>query len=285
LFSVLLVLSAIALLLTPTVNSQSYTTITSWTTETSQVTSTSYSTFAVGTTTQTSTATNIVMNEYSFTLPALSARACYYADVSGSFHAGDKLDGKVVASSVMDFYVMSSAQFQPFSHGRCDQQYPALVTARNVISSYSLNWTVPVDGTYYFVFFNHASWGSGTNQVVGSFSLENSESQSSTLTLTGWSTASNLITFAMTMTASSVYSSTVQTFPWSNLPTNYIEYLVVIVVLAAIALGAIFISGKRARKPTAAKAKAEKGVQFCINCGAELPPRSKFCNKCGSAQS
>jgi ribosomal protein L40E len=30
--------------------------------------------------------------------------------------------------------------------------------------------------------------------------------------------------------------------------------------------------------------QAEKGTQFCINCGAELPPKSKFCNKCGSAQ-
>jgi rRNA maturation endonuclease Nob1 len=54
-------------------------------------------------------------------------------------------------------------------------------------------------------------------------------------------------------------------------------------------VGAILLSGKRARKPAAAKArgkvKAKKEVQFCINCGAELPRDSKFCNRCGSAQS
>jgi ribosomal protein L40E len=62
------------------------------------------------------------------------------------------------------------------------------------------------------------------------------------------------------------------------------------VVLGAIVVGSILISRKRARMPANAresisKMKAEKGVQFCINCGAELPGDSRFCNKCGSAQS
>ena len=70
---------------------------------------------------------------------------------------------------------------------------------------------------------------------------------------------------------------------------SYIEYLAVIVVLGAIVVGSILISRKRARTPANAresisKMKDEKGVQFCINCGSKLQPESKFCNKCGSAQ-
>lgn len=70
---------------------------------------------------------------------------------------------------------------------------------------------------------------------------------------------------------------------------SYIEYLAVIVVLGAIGVSSILISRKRARMPTkakdsASKMKAEKGMQFCINCGSKLRPESKFCNKCGSAQ-
>jgi hypothetical protein len=57
---------------------------------------------------------------------------------------------------------------------------------------------------------------------------------------------------------------------------SYIEYLVVVVVLGAMAVGAIMTLG---RKPTAAKE-----LQFCIDCGSEIPPKSKFCEKCGSSQ-
>jgi glycosidase len=90
--------------------------------------------------------------------------------------------------------------------------------------------------------------------------------------------------------SSSAYSSTLQTSPGPSLPTSsFIEYSVVIVVLGAIVVGSILISRKRARMPTegkesTSKMKAEKGVQFCINCGSKLQPESKFCNKCGSAQ-
>jgi uncharacterized OB-fold protein len=62
------------------------------------------------------------------------------------------------------------------------------------------------------------------------------------------------------------------------------EYLAVVLVLGAIAIGAIWISGKRTRLTAAAKERPRRGVQFCINCGVELSPNSKFCIKCGSAQ-
>ena len=265
LLTVLLALSAISLFFTPSVNSQAYVTITSKTTETGQVTTTSYGTSAIATQTLTSTVTNT--HDYSFTLPALPARDCDYYEVNGTFNAGDRLIGKVVTNGIMDFYVMSSDQFHQFALGSCNQQYPVLVAARKVISSYSLYWVVPDDGVYYFVFFNYASWGSGTNQVVGSFSLEYTISQSATLTLRIRTSQPTVL--AITETLSSVYPSTVQISPGLVLPMSYFVYLVVIVVLEAIAIGTMI---------------SEKEMQFCVNCGAVLPIDSKSCNKCGSAQ-
>jgi rRNA maturation endonuclease Nob1 len=59
-----------------------------------------------------------------------------------------------------------------------------------------------------------------------------------------------------------------------------IEYLVAIVLVAmAVSFCWGFISGMRRRKPIAAKE-----LQFCINCGSKITPNSKFCDKCGSAQ-
>jgi hypothetical protein len=86
----------------------------------------------------------------------------------------------------------------------------------------------------------------------------------------------------ITPTTSSEYY-TAQT-PGLVLPMSYMEYLGAIVLLGAIAIGAILISGKRARIPAAAKKRPSRGVQFCINCGVELPLDSKFCGKCGAAQ-
>jgi glycosidase len=69
-----------------------------------------------------------------------------------------------------------------------------------------------------------------------------------TQTLTAAPTASQSST---TPVLSSVCSSTLQTSPGPGLPmSSFIEYLAVIVVLAAIAVGSILISRKRARMPT-----------------------------------
>jgi hypothetical protein len=265
LLSTLLALSVIPLLLTPPVSSQTYVTITSRTTETGQVTTTSYGTSDIATQTITTTATNTY--HYSFSLPALPARDCDYDYVNGTFHAGDILVGKVVTNAIMDFYVMSSDQFHQVVLGSCSIKYSALLVARRVLSSYSLYWVVPADGVYYFVFFNYASWGSGTGQPVGSFTLESSVNQSSTLTLRTRVTQSTVV--ATVTTLSSSYLSTVQSPSGLILPMSFFVYLVTIVVLEAIAIGTLI---------------SEEEMRFCANCGAVLPSDSKTCKECGSAQ-
>jgi hypothetical protein len=256
----------ISLLLAPPVSSQAYVTITSWTTETGQVATTSYGTSDIATQTLTSTVTNT--HHYSFNLPALPARDCDFDYFNGTFHAGDRLVGRVVTNAIMDFYVMSSDQFHQLALGSCNVKYPALVAARKLVTSYSLYWVVPADGVYYFVFFNYASWGSGTNQVVGSFTVESSASQSSTLTLRVRVTQSAVIATATTL-SSSYLSNVPLSSPGLILPMSFFVYLVIIVVLEAIAIGTMI---------------SEEEMRFCANCGAVLPSDSKSCKKCGSAQ-
>jgi hypothetical protein len=66
----------------------------------------------------------------------------------------------------------------------------------------------------------------------------------------------------------------------------------VIAVIAAVALVALILYNTRGKKPeitTAEKIdsktkKAASGKNFCIECGSELPAKSKFCNNCGTKQ-
>jgi ribosomal protein L40E len=280
LFPAILVLSVIPLLLTPTVSTQSLTTITSWTTTTSQVTSTSYTTFAAATTSITSMTTTT--DSYSFTLPAQQQRRCFYDYVNGTFKAGERVVGKVTVDvDTIDFFVMSKNQLLEFSHGYCDQEVSAYVKAINV-KSYVLDWVVPSDGEYDFVFFSYSSTGPKP-QITGSFSVQYALSQLVASTLR--STASTTIMSATTETLSSAYYSTVQTFLGGS---TFSIVLLVVAVFVALAVGFVVrASRRRARTTVAVKARTgkEEGKKFCINCGAGLAPNSKFCSKCGSAQS
>jgi ribosomal protein L40E len=240
----------------------------------------------VGTTTQTSTVT--ATESVTFTIPELSPNYCYYTYVNDTFKAGVRLLGKVTTNSVMDFYVMSSAQYQAFRRSHCGDTVPAYVSAQSVASSYSLDWTVPVDDMYYFVFYNYAPSGQGAGQVVGTFALQEPMIQVATFTLKSTSSGSNVL--AITKTMSSVFSSTIVQ---PSMPS--MELLLGIIVILAALAGIVVVAFQRrgksrsqltaevTRKPEAT-IKPGKDTKFCINCGAELPSTSKFCNKCGSAQ-
>ena len=91
----------------------------------------------------------------------------------------------------------------------------------------------------------------------------------STSVTPNYTCCSNIVAAGSTRTSSPV------------LPVSRIQYILVIVALGVVAASFCWslISGRRRTKPTAAK-----GRQFCFSCGAQLPPESKFCNRCGSAQ-
>jgi hypothetical protein len=277
LFSTVLILSAVLLLFTSTVGSQSLTTITSWTTATGQVTSTSYRTFAVATTSVTSMSTDT--HNYTFTIPAQLARHCYYNYVNATFKAGDRVVGKViVVSNTVDFYIMSKAQLLTFNHSPCDQEGTGYVKAID-IKSYVVDWVVPTDGEYNFIFSSYSP-SMSKPQITGFFAVQYLHSQlvaSTVYSQTGVTTVS-----ANTRTLSSVYYSTVQN-PLEGItsPSSLMIIGAVVGILVVVALVAI----SKRRKGTSTKPVETKGQKhFCINCGAELPANSKFCNKCGSAQ-
>jgi ribosomal protein L40E len=126
-----------------------------------------------------------------------------------------------------------------------------------------------------------------------------SETTSSELSFATSSATSTLLTSSTSTSSSPTTSSTEQTVSSAILlhthfstaqtsspvpPASYIEPIALTgTILAAIALAAVLISQRRSWKP-AAKERTSKGVHLCLNCGAELPPESKFCNQCGSSQ-
>jgi hypothetical protein len=184
LFSVLLLFSVVAVLLTPTASSQTHTTITSWTTETGWATKIN----GVGTTTVTSTL-ETTTDIQSLTVPARYPGHCGGIYFPVTFNAGDRLVGKLTSANIIDFYVMSTDQFNKFhNESYCVEQQIALVGVRN-IATYSLDWVAPSDGDYYFLFLNMA-----TQDVPVSISLQYpvSEKVTSTLysTLSIWTTRS-----------------------------------------------------------------------------------------------
>lgn len=80
--------------------------------------------------------------------------------------------------------------------------------------------------------------------------------------------------------------------PRATQSTNYTTPLLALAVIAAVVIGAAFLHTKRKGQPKFTEAeriepKTEKPTSsksFCIECGNELPSKSKFCNNCGTRQ-
>jgi hypothetical protein len=258
--------------------SQSLTTITSWTTVTGQVTSTSYRTFAVATTSVTSTST--ATHNYTFTIPAQLARHCYFTYWNATFRAGDRVVGKViVVSNTIDFYIMSNAQLQSFNHSPCDEEGTGYVKALD-IKSYVVDWVVPADGEYNLVFFSYSPSVSKP-KITGFFAVQYMHSQLVASTVYSQTGATTVSTSTRTLT--SVYYSTVQN-PLGGIASPLSLIIVGVIVGIIVVVVAVVAFPKRRKGPGAKPLETKEQKRFCINCGAELPANSKFCNKCGSAQ-
>jgi len=74
--------------------------------------------------------------------------------------------------------------------------------------------------------------------------------------------------------------------------TNNTQLALALAIIAAVVLGVLFLYTRRRGQPKVTKAekvdsktkKAASGKNFCIECGKELPIKSKFCNNCGTKQ-
>jgi hypothetical protein len=75
--------------------------------------------------------------------------------------------------------------------------------------------------------------------------------------------------------------------PHTIRPIYAADYTITIAVLIIIATVAILLAirARRSSRITAPEREEVGGKLFCISCGVQLPPDSKFCNECGCAQS
>jgi hypothetical protein len=257
--------------------------------QTTTITKTSYSRYSV---TTTATSTNSIFYSAPFDLGKHQLYTCYYRyyklDPTGL--QGARIFGAVITNSTMDFYIMTQDQYLEFTQGSARSCRAIgtkfLVKELGITSAYQINWIVPSSsGSYYFIFANSYArdatvqfglWTENpvTMQVATSKAVLSTEMQTRTPTQ------------PTVATTSSAYYSTEQSLPdWTKSP---IALAIIGLIVGIIIVVAIVAVPKHEKKTPATKRRRPSEIEqekgFCINCGAELPPNSKFCNKCGTAQ-
>jgi hypothetical protein len=69
-----------------------------------------------------------------------------------------------------------------------------------------------------------------------------------------------------------------------NYAADYTIPIALLLLIAALVTMAVLVTRRPVRHQAKKRAQVRDSL-FCINCGVELPPKSEFCNQCGSAQS
>jgi hypothetical protein len=217
-----------------------------------------------------------------FTVQGVQPRYCYRYRFTYVGTAGDRLQGKWTSNYVLDFYILSESDYAKWKYcGDPGSAYVKVEMAR----SYSVNFVLPQDGTVYFVFENYAAGSDTASSRAVSFSLYRIGAQSITSTL--YSTWSSQIAFGITNTVISLQYSTIQ--PALGGASSFLVILIVAVLAVIIVAAIVMASRRRAGRRMSVEPKRSQAVtgiekQFCVNCGAELTPNSKFCTKCGTHQ-
>jgi hypothetical protein len=280
-FSTVLILSAVLLLLTSTVGSQSLTTITSWTTVTSQSTSTSSGRTAVATSTGTQTVNSSIVSFRTFTVQGVQPRHCYFHSFTYDGTAGDRVQGKWKSDYVLNFYILSESSYDKWKY--CGEPGSTYVRVE-MANSYTVNFVLPETGRVYFVFENYAAGSDTASSRTVTFLLYRMDAQSVTSTL--YSTWSSQMVLGITNTMTSLQYSTIQ--PALGGASSYLIILVAAVLAVVIVAAVLMISRGRAARRASAEPRSQAVIgpvkQFCVNCGADLTPNSKFCTKCGTSQ-
>jgi ribosomal protein L40E len=307
----LLVLSLIALVM-PHASSQGYTTITSLQTSTNQSTSTQVSTYPMGTSTQSSIVRD-TLYDGPFTVPAPPS-TYYCQDLEAprtpfSATAGQTINGIVTSKTIVNFYVLTSADFNNWKH--CDFATDHIVPAVSAeeIVSYTMNWKVPKDDSYYFVFVS--AWRTGTTERTdGTFKAWRDIPTTSTLTISTTSSAATTMTSLQTLTSLQTSTLTQVAGPFS-IGQDVIPYALILIVAAVVIVAAFLMlrrrgagvsRGRKAQSvpqmqpapltrpsnevepPRPAVVRLETKV--CIHCGQQIPVDARFCTHigCGKPQ-
>lgn len=176
---------------------------------------------------------------------------------------GQHVFGRWSSNLTIYFLLLPSSLYNMFKRGR----NPNALISQSGLNG-EIDFTAPKADTYYFIFENTVyHWAHIHFELVSV--------TSATVTSTLYSTVAQTYAALWTQT---ITQTTTQGVAESALGPS--SLLLIVVVIAAIALGAFFLLRTRSKqKGVGAK------VQLCANCGAQLAPNAKFCKKCGKSTS
>ncbi len=228
---------------------QGLVTLTTTLTRTIQVSRTQYSQYPISTMIATTTATNYMKSGGSFMVPAATSESCYW----NSFHyphiKGQRILGSIISNPNIQFYVMNARQFDAHRNRMvrtCTGYSPSALVAAIGIGSYNLDFLVPEDGDYYYVF-----WNPSKEFAWGTFSLWTEEPQVTSSLVFGTKTLVSMYTTTQTLV--SVYS-TKTSEPFSIGSYVGLPIIAVVAIVGVIAAGcAILIYRRTAHRRERAK--------------------------------
>jgi len=266
--------------------------------------------FSLSVSGQGTTTTEVFFSNEVYMIPGASSGICIYASTMMPGTTGDTLTGTLSSdnSGGIAFAIMSTNHFVDFQQpdlnpganphsGASDFRRHTCIGViessdyHNEGQSFEFQWNPSGSDAYYLVMLNPNSdpiiVTLSANRITSAGGIGYSRTGSTNSISAHTSVYSSAVE---TPLASATSSQTVSPLALPFDPT----YLAVI--LAVVALAAILLWRIRSKPhpdsqvnapPTSqqtTQVRSEGQRQFCLNCGRQIPPGSRFCGKCGAAQ-
>jgi hypothetical protein len=291
LIALLLSFSIIPVLLSPQTFGQAYTTVTTQMTTVNFVTNVNTQTIPISSY-EVTTTEQTVLSEI-WTQSGVGVHYCWITYYDFEAEAGQTVTGTIIADQhdTLAVYLLSDQQYATWSKAHPNYCNPAdnnvdvlwYAGSNSRVTQANVQYIVKESGKYWFLVETYSS-----KEVVITLNLSTQYGQTTTMVL--YSTLFSTAVYPFTQTATSVMT---QQLPQSPLNFGSSGMLmpatgIVIVILLAL-IGYIALrrrkGGGMTRGKLSATPETPKSVdQFCISCGSKLSQGSKFCNRCGTAQ-
>ncbi len=256
---------------------QSITTLSTVTTVTSESSATQYSVVTSGANYQTTTVSPTILDRTLQITAPTSGRACYISPLNFDVTAGEQIAGNITATSNIQLFLLRDVDYQtwnslPTPYCNPDDNNIATLADLGPATTISWQWTPPTSGTYWFLAENFVV-GQSPNVHI----LLVSQPVATTVTNYVYATIENALTTAATETLTLYQTQGVSS--QNVLPTSgdmtwvAIPALIIIII---IAVAVFMLKSKSKRGKTSPEST-------CPKCGAKLPPKAKFCKKCGAS--
>jgi ribosomal protein L40E len=259
----------------PVVNGQSYSTVTSVSTVTTVISNSQTNSYAVGTTSATSTSQNVIYNG-SFSISVPQGFYCgEFEYVPFQATAGEEIEGTLSSTKEVSFYILTANDYvvdglNSGTGGRCN--VPSYQLTIGNTQSKAFNFTAPTTGKYYFIVFLF----SYSNGLTADVTLNAYSANVQTFPFAIYSSTTTALVATFTQTVSSYYTQQAQALAGGDNLILIIAALVVVV----IAIAAAYLLSHR--KKATRNVTEEPEEMICKKCGSKLLPKAKFCKKCGT---